>query len=69
MLCSPTGISWNAFTLAEFSLLPAPQIVEEIVGGIAERIPLPFSIQEVMEKYPVLYEESMNTVLAQEVIR
>lgn len=49
--------------------LPTLQIVEEIVGGIAERIPVPFSIQEVMEKYPVLYEESMNTVLAQEVIR
>ncbi|XP_067444208.1 dynein axonemal heavy chain 1 isoform X2 [Thunnus thynnus] len=45
------------------------EIVEEIVAGIVERIPQPFSVQEVMEKYPVLYEESMNTVLIQEVIR
>uniref|UniRef100_A0A8C4HI64 Dynein, axonemal, heavy chain 1 n=1 Tax=Dicentrarchus labrax TaxID=13489 RepID=A0A8C4HI64_DICLA len=42
---------------------------EDIVSGIAEKIPQPFSLQEVMEKYPVLYEESMNTVLIQEVIR
>ncbi|KAK2862487.1 hypothetical protein Q5P01_002020 [Channa striata] len=45
------------------------EIVEEIVAGIVEKIPKPFSVQEVMEKYPVLYEESMNTVLIQEVIR
>ncbi|KAM7402690.1 hypothetical protein PAMP_017906 [Pampus punctatissimus] len=45
------------------------EIVEEIVTGIVERIPQPFSVQGVMEKYPVLYEESMNTVLIQEVIR
>ncbi|KAM9856968.1 dynein axonemal heavy chain 1 [Aulostomus maculatus] len=45
------------------------EIVEEIVAGIAEKIPQPFSVQEVMEKYPILYEESMNTVLMQEVIR
>ncbi|XP_028430624.1 dynein heavy chain 1, axonemal isoform X1 [Perca flavescens] len=43
--------------------------VEEIVAGIVEKIPQPFSVQEVMEKYPVRYEESMNTVLIQEVIR
>uniref|UniRef100_A0A8C9ZPR8 Dynein axonemal heavy chain 1 n=1 Tax=Sander lucioperca TaxID=283035 RepID=A0A8C9ZPR8_SANLU len=42
---------------------------EEIVAGIVEKIPQPFSVQEVMEKYPVRYEESMNTVLIQEVIR
>ncbi|XP_049894014.1 dynein axonemal heavy chain 1 [Epinephelus moara] len=45
------------------------EIVEEIVAGITEKIPQLFSVQEVMEKYPVLYEESMNTVLIQEVIR
>uniref|UniRef100_A0A3P9BR68 Dynein heavy chain C-terminal domain-containing protein n=1 Tax=Maylandia zebra TaxID=106582 RepID=A0A3P9BR68_9CICH len=42
---------------------------EEIVAGIVEKIPPPFDIEEVMGKYPVLYEESMNTVLIQEVIR
>uniref|UniRef100_A0A668T5Z5 Dynein axonemal heavy chain 1 n=1 Tax=Oreochromis aureus TaxID=47969 RepID=A0A668T5Z5_OREAU len=45
------------------------EIVEEIVAGIVEKIPPPFDVEEVMEKYPVLYEESMNTVLIQEVIR
>nr|XP_024655433.1 dynein heavy chain 1, axonemal-like [Maylandia zebra] len=45
------------------------EIVEEIVAGIVEKIPPPFDIEEVMGKYPVLYEESMNTVLIQEVIR
>ncbi|CAI5661732.1 unnamed protein product [Oreochromis niloticus] len=45
------------------------KIVKEIVAGIVEKIPPPFDIEEVMEKYPVLYEESMNTVLIQEVIR
>uniref|UniRef100_A0A667ZX08 Dynein axonemal heavy chain 1 n=1 Tax=Myripristis murdjan TaxID=586833 RepID=A0A667ZX08_9TELE len=45
------------------------EIVEEIVTGIAEKIPKPINVQEVMNKYPVLYEESMNTVLIQEVIR
>uniref|UniRef100_A0A3Q3E168 Dynein, axonemal, heavy chain 1 n=1 Tax=Labrus bergylta TaxID=56723 RepID=A0A3Q3E168_9LABR len=45
------------------------EIVEEIVADIVVKIPQPFSVQEVMEKYPVLYEESMNTVLMQEVIR
>ncbi|XP_072239156.1 dynein axonemal heavy chain 1 [Leuresthes tenuis] len=45
------------------------EMVEEIVAGIVEKVPQPFSIQEVIEKYPVLYEESMNTVLVHEVIR
>lgn len=45
------------------------EIVEEIVAGIVEKIPPPFDIEEVVGKYPVLYEESMNTVLIQEVIR
>lgn len=53
---------WSVF-------LSSLQIVEEIVAGIVEKIPPPFDIEEVMEKYPVLYEESMNTVLIQEVIR
>ncbi|XP_019911214.2 dynein heavy chain 1, axonemal [Esox lucius] len=45
------------------------EIVEEIVVGIVEKIPQPIDVQEVVTKYPVLYEESMNTVLIQEVIR
>ncbi|XP_053339456.1 dynein axonemal heavy chain 1 [Clarias gariepinus] len=45
------------------------EIVEEIVTGILQKIPNPIDIQEVVIKYPVMYEESMNTVLIQEVIR
>lgn len=32
-----------------------------------ESIPKPLPLADVMEKYPVMYEESMNTVLVQEV--
>ncbi|MGH0177674.1 UNVERIFIED_CONTAM: hypothetical protein FKN15_074253 [Acipenser sinensis] len=45
------------------------EIVEEIVGNILVKIPKPIDVQNVMKKFPVLYEESMNTVLLQEVIR
>ncbi|KAI1890876.1 hypothetical protein AGOR_G00158120 [Albula goreensis] len=45
------------------------EIVEEIVTGIKDKVPEPISMEEVMRKYPILYEESMNTVLIQEVIR
>lgn len=45
------------------------KIIEEIVKGIVEKIPGLINVQEVMKKYPVMYEESMNTVLVQEVIR
>lgn len=51
-----------------FSLLHI-KIIEEIVEGIVEKIPNLINVQEVMNKYPVMYEESMNTVLVQEVIR
>lgn len=37
--------------------------------SILLQTPEPISLQLVMAKYPVLYEESMNTVLVQEVIR
>ncbi|XP_053577059.1 dynein axonemal heavy chain 1 [Bombina bombina] len=45
------------------------EIVEEIAEGILKKLPSLISVQEVMSKYPVMYEESMNTVLIQEVIR
>ncbi|XP_064422227.1 dynein axonemal heavy chain 1 [Latimeria chalumnae] len=45
------------------------EIVEDIAGGILRKIPSPIDEHEVMVKYPVMYKESMNTVLIQEVIR
>ena len=32
-----------------------------------ERIPKPLPLNDIMAKYPVRYEESINTVLVQEV--
>jgi dynein heavy chain len=43
--------------------------MEESARGILEHVPKPMPIGPIMEKYPVKYEESMNTVLVQEVIR
>uniref|UniRef100_A0A8C3HT11 Dynein axonemal heavy chain 1 n=1 Tax=Chrysemys picta bellii TaxID=8478 RepID=A0A8C3HT11_CHRPI len=45
------------------------ELVEETSKDILKKVPDPINVQEVMLKYPVLYEESMNTVLVQEVIR
>lgn len=56
-------------TISYSKTLCLPQIVEEIVTGIMQKIPDQIDIEEVIAKYPVMYEESMNTVLIQEVIR
>ncbi|XP_069062696.1 dynein axonemal heavy chain 1 [Pleurodeles waltl] len=45
------------------------EMVEEISVNILTKTPKPIDVQDVMIKYPVMYEESMNTVLIQEVIR
>ncbi|XP_078270493.1 dynein axonemal heavy chain 1 [Rhinoraja longicauda] len=45
------------------------EIVEEMCGNILENIPDLIDIKAVLEEFPVRYEESMNTVLVQEVIR
>uniref|UniRef100_A0A8D2QN50 Dynein heavy chain n=1 Tax=Zosterops lateralis melanops TaxID=1220523 RepID=A0A8D2QN50_ZOSLA len=45
------------------------EIVEETSKDILAKLPDPMNLQEVIHKYPLLYEESMNTVLVQEVIR
>uniref|UniRef100_A0A8B9CDG4 Dynein axonemal heavy chain 1 n=1 Tax=Anser brachyrhynchus TaxID=132585 RepID=A0A8B9CDG4_9AVES len=44
-------------------------LVEETSRDILAKLPAPMDLQEVIRKYPLLYEESMNTVLVQEVIR
>ena len=43
--------------------------MEEVAKDILSKVPKPVLIGPVMEKYPVMYEQSMNTVLVQEVIR
>jgi dynein heavy chain len=46
---------------------------EEVVGAVANdviaRLPKNFDIEKIKQKFPVMYEESMNTVLIQEAIR
>nr|XP_043909238.1 dynein axonemal heavy chain 3-like [Solea senegalensis] len=45
------------------------EVVDELAGDILSKLPADFDIQMIIEKYPVMYEESMNTVLRQEIIR
>jgi len=45
------------------------EIVTEISSGILESLPNPYSVEDAMKKYPVNYNESMNTVLIQEMVR
>lgn len=44
-------------------------IVDELAEDILCKLPADFDLEKVIKKYPVLYEESMNTVLRQELIR
>ncbi|XP_022099330.1 dynein heavy chain 3, axonemal-like isoform X3 [Acanthaster planci] len=47
----------------------AQQIIEDLATDILSKIPPNFNVEEVKTKFPVRYEESMNTVLVQELIR
>uniref|UniRef100_A0A8D3C4I0 AAA+ ATPase domain-containing protein n=1 Tax=Scophthalmus maximus TaxID=52904 RepID=A0A8D3C4I0_SCOMX len=48
----------------------SPQVlVDELAEDILSKLPADFDVQMVIELYPVVYEESMNTVLRQEIIR
>ena len=47
----------------------AEQMVSELAGDIVDKLPAAFDIPSVMKKYPVVYTDSMNTVLRQELIR
>ena len=45
------------------------EVVDELAADILSKLPADFDLEEVIERYPVMYEESMNTVLRQELIR
>ena len=44
-------------------------MIENSAKAILAQVPAAVKMGPVMAKYPVLYEQSMNTVLVQEVIR
>ena len=41
-------------------------VVGKLAANIEERIPPLYVIEEIRMQYPIVYEESMNTVLGQE---
>lgn len=45
------------------------EILIEVSTDILARVPAPFNLEDAAAKYPVNYNESMNTVLVQEMIR
>ncbi|XP_068082965.1 dynein axonemal heavy chain 1 [Anabrus simplex] len=57
----PKVVGGQAQSQEEVTIQQANEILREV--------PVPLDIDEISAKYPVLYEESLNTVLVQEVIR
>jgi dynein heavy chain len=45
------------------------EVIMEIAGNVQARTPEVFDFDAIFKKYPTKYEESMNTVLVQEIIR
>jgi len=43
--------------------------IDSMAVDISQRVPGAFDMEPILKKYPVLYDESMNTVLQQEIIR
>ncbi|KAM6407469.1 LOW QUALITY PROTEIN: dynein axonemal heavy chain 3 [Rhynochetos jubatus] len=48
---------------------PPQETGEDLAQDILSKLPSSFDVKEVMKVYPALYEESMNTVLSQELIQ
>merc|ERR1719379_2294361 len=45
------------------------EVMDATAASIQERLPKPFPLDICEEKFPTLYEESMNTVVKQECLR
>lgn len=43
--------------------------MNKIADSVLKDVPLPFNVREAEKKFPVKYEQSMNTVLTQELTR
>ena len=43
--------------------------MDELAADILSKLPANFDVEMVIMKYPVMYDESMNTVFRQELIR
>lgn len=59
-------------TMGSFLIHVSPafkEVIEELAHDILSKLPNDFDLDRVMQLYPVVYEESMNTVLRQELIR
>jgi len=49
--------------------LSRDEVIDSIAKMIASKTPPVIDLDEVSEKYPTEYTESMNTVLCQEIVR
>lgn len=45
------------------------EVIDELCESILSQVAKPFDLEGIAKKFPVLYEESMNTVLGQECVR
>merc|ERR1719399_2046640 len=47
----------------------ADEVMDSTAASIQERLPKPFPLDVCEDKFPTMYEESMNTVVKQECLR
>jgi dynein heavy chain len=45
------------------------EILNDIANNILQKLPKNFDVDEAAKKHPIMYNESMNTVLQQELLR
>lgn len=45
------------------------EIIDDMAKGILEKLPENFNLEEASKKHPIRQDESMNTVLQQELLR